>query len=82
MKDSKIMSRTIGRRSILKGGLAAAAAAAVPTILIRKASAQQENSHGRSGSMRWQQATAGPIESERMLLRFDMPFSLKDFAHM
>jgi multiple sugar transport system substrate-binding protein len=43
MKDSKIMSSTIGRRTILKGGLAAAAAAAVPTILIRKASAQQEN---------------------------------------
>src|SRR5437764_6357140 len=42
MHDSKIRSKTIGRRSVLKGGLAVAAAAAVPTILVRKASAQQE----------------------------------------
>src|SRR5881398_2441479 len=42
MHDPKINSTTIGRRTVLKGGLAAAAAAAVPTILIRKASAQQE----------------------------------------
>ena len=42
MHDSQIRSKTIGRRSVLKGGLAVAAAAAVPTILVRKASAQQE----------------------------------------
>jgi multiple sugar transport system substrate-binding protein len=42
MQDSKGKSRKLGRRSVLKGGLAAAAAAAVPTIFIRKASAQQE----------------------------------------
>jgi hypothetical protein len=32
--------------------------------------------------MRWAQATAALIEAERMLLRFDMPISLKDFAHI
>src|SRR5438105_14198643 len=39
MNDSK---RKFGRRSVLKGLAAGSAAAAVPTILTRKASAQQE----------------------------------------
>src|SRR2546421_10693078 len=40
MDDKK--QRKLGRRRILKGIAAGTAAAAVPTILIRKASAQQE----------------------------------------
>ena len=39
MNDRK---RKLGRRSVLKGLAAGTAAAAVPTILLRKASAQQE----------------------------------------
>jgi multiple sugar transport system substrate-binding protein len=42
MHDPKGSKRKLGRRSVLKGLAAGTAAAAVPTILVRKASAQEE----------------------------------------